>query len=129
VPLRHVGIDAPVHEIKAELFKALGHPVRVRLLELLVPGEQAVSALLAVTELEASHLSQHLGVLRRSGVVTARREGNSVAYQLAHPAVADLLADAKRFLLGVLDQRREALEELEELPSVQPSRRNPAGSR
>lgn len=129
MPLRHVGIDAPVHEIKAELFKALGHPVRVRLLELLVPGEQPVSTLLAETGLEASHLSQHLGVLRRSGVVMARREGNSVAYELAHPAVADLLADSRRFLLGVLDQRREALEELAELPSVQRSRPATSGSR
>ena len=65
MPFRSLSPDSPIHELKAELFKALGHPVRVRLLELLVPGERAVSGLLGDTGAEASLLSQHLAVLRR----------------------------------------------------------------
>ncbi|MGO1317122.1 MAG: ArsR/SmtB family transcription factor, partial [Cellulomonadaceae bacterium] len=70
VPLRQYGVDQPLHEIKAELFKSLAHPARVRALELLSDGERPVSELLAETGMEASHLSQHLSVLRRAGVVT-----------------------------------------------------------
>ncbi|HEY3438060.1 MAG TPA: metalloregulator ArsR/SmtB family transcription factor [Actinotalea sp.] len=106
--------DTPIHELKAELFKALAHPVRVRLLELLVPGERAVSDLLADTGLEASHLSQHLAVLRRSRVVLARRDGNSVRYRLADPSVADLLTAARTFLLSTLTGTRAALTDLEQ---------------
>lgn len=103
----------PIHEIKADLFKALAHPIRVRVLELLADGERGVSELLADTGFEASHLSQHLAVLRRAGVVLSRREGSTVHYRLAHPAVAELLADARTFLLAALDQTRVALADLE----------------
>lgn len=102
----------PVHVRKAELFRALAHPVRVRLLELLVDGEQPVSDLLAETGLEASHLSQHLAVLRRTGVATARREGNAVHYRLAHPSVADLLTAARTFLVDSLQGQLALLDDL-----------------
>lgn len=104
----------PVHVLKADLFRALGHPVRVRLLELLVEGERPVSELLAATGLEASHLSQHLGVLRRTGVVAARRAGNSVHYRLAHPSVAELLGAARTFLLSTLQDTLAVLDDLAE---------------
>src|SRR5690625_7521719 len=68
--------------MKAELFKALAHPVRIRALELLCEGDRTVSALLAEIGIEASHLSQHLGVLRRADVVRKARQGNSVTYTL-----------------------------------------------
>ncbi|MFP5347673.1 MAG: ArsR/SmtB family transcription factor [Actinomycetes bacterium] len=109
-----LGGEAPIHEIKADLFKALAHPVRVRVLELLVEGEQGVSDLLAETGMEPSHLSQHLAVLRRAGVVVANREGNAVRYRLAHEAVADLLAGARTFLVSTLGQTRELLAGLED---------------
>lgn len=106
--------ETPLHEIKADLFKALGHPLRVRVLELLAAGERPVSALLAETRLEASHLSQHLAVLRRTGLVTARRDGNAVHYALAHPSVAELMTAARTFLLDSLAGTRAALADLEE---------------
>ncbi|MCL3861930.1 metalloregulator ArsR/SmtB family transcription factor [Actinotalea sp. K2] len=116
MPLRTTPSDLPIHEIKAELFKALGHPLRVRVLELLIPGERAVSDLLEATGLEASHLSQHLAVLRRTGLVVARREGNAVHYRHAHPGVADLLTAARTVLLSTLAGTRDALADLEENP-------------
>jgi ArsR family transcriptional regulator len=103
----------PIYEIKAELFKALGHPARIRVLELLVDGERQVSDLLAETGMEASHLSQQLAVLRRAGVVVQRREGNAVHYRLSDPSVTALLSAAKAFLLSSLDHTRTALAGLE----------------
>lgn len=103
--------DAPLYEIKADLFKALAHPVRVHILELLVAadGPCAVSGLLQALDIEASLLSQHLSVLRRHHVVTSTRVGNAVTYELAHPQVADLLAIARSFLLERLASEQEQL--------------------
>ena len=80
--------QTPLYEIKANLFKALAHPARIRILELLAaaPDNTApVSYLLAETGLEPSHLSQHLGTLRRHGVVTSVRTANVVTYRLLIP--------------------------------------------
>nr|WP_156875761.1 metalloregulator ArsR/SmtB family transcription factor [Ornithinimicrobium pekingense] len=103
--------DAPLYEIKANLFKALAHPARVRILEILVAagGPCPVSDLLDALGLEASLLSQHLAVLRRHHVVTSTRSGNAVTYELAHPQVADLLAVARSFLLDRLTTQQKQL--------------------
>lgn len=91
----------PLYEIKANLFKALAHPARIRALEILVdsPDRSAtVAQLLDAMHIEASHLSQHLRVLRRHGVVTSQRRASHVDYTLAHPGVAELLSIARQFL-------------------------------
>lgn len=113
MPLQQLGPDTPIHEIKADLFKALGHPARVRVLELLTQGEQPVSQLLTATGMEGSHLSQHLSVLRRANVVAARRAGNSVHYRLTDPSVEKLLGAARAFLLSSLSRTRDVLGDLE----------------
>ncbi len=96
--------------MKADFFKTLGHPVRVRVLELLSHRQHAVSEMVAEIGVEAAHLSQQLSILRRAGLVTARREGLSVTYELASPQVADLLATARVILNGVVSGQAEALE-------------------
>lgn len=115
----HRAATVPIHEMKADLFKALAHPLRVRALELLAEGEQPVSALLADMGIEASHLSQHLAVLRRAGVVIGVREGNTVTYALADPSVADMLAAARTFLLRRLDATTGALAGLADTSSAE----------
>ncbi|MEA2594514.1 MAG: hypothetical protein QOF01_983 [Thermomicrobiales bacterium] len=80
---------------KAELFKALGHPVRVRILELLRASERTVSELQAQLEIEASSVSQQLAVLRSRQLVIGRREGTSVYYRVNDPQVFDLLDIAR----------------------------------
>ena len=72
----------PVHEVKANLFRVLGHPARVRILELLREGERSVGALQAELGLDSGGTSQHLAALRRIGLVTSRREGTSVYYRV-----------------------------------------------
>lgn len=99
----------PLYQAKAEFFRMLGHPVRIRVLELLQDGPRPVRDLLADTEVEASNLSQQLAVLRRSGIVTSHREGSSVVYALAGPDVADLLRTARRILTDLNDERAQLL--------------------
>lgn len=99
----------PLSEVKAELFKALGHPARVRVLEVLATGEHTVSEMQPLVGIESSHLSQQLGVLRRTGVVSTRKEGPTVVYSLKDAAVADLLAAARQVLLVTLADTRELL--------------------
>jgi len=111
MPLTALG--QPVYEAKAELFKSLGHPVRIRVLELLAAGERPVSDLLAETGVEASTLSQHLAVLKRSGLVDSTRKANSVTYRLADPVVTDFLAAARAVLAATLGRARQTLEDLE----------------
>lgn len=115
-PIRHgmdqVGdIQRPLYEVKANLFKGLAHPVRVRVLEVVSahPGV-SVSELLADTGLEPSHLSQHLSVLRRHHLVVGERRGSQVFYSLAYPQVADLLAVARSLLIDILQTTRQQLE-------------------
>jgi ArsR family transcriptional regulator len=97
---------------KAEFFKMLGHPVRIRVLELLQDGPKAVRDLLAEIEVEAPNLSQQLAVLRRSGIVTANREGATVVYALAGGDVADLMRAARRILTEMLAGQNQLLDEL-----------------
>ncbi|WP_188309637.1 ArsR/SmtB family transcription factor [Streptomyces sp. CBMA123] len=101
-----------VYQAKAEFFRMLGHPVRIRVLELLQAGPTPVHCLLAELEVEPSSLSQQLAVLRRSGIVTATRDGSTVVYALAGGDVADLLRAARRILTGLLADRNTLLAEL-----------------
>ena len=98
--------------MKAEFFKTLGHPVRIRVLELLSIREHSVSELLAEIEIEPASLSQQLAVLRRATLVTTRKEGSTVHYSVTSPRVPELLAVARAILTGVLSGQIELLEDL-----------------
>lgn len=98
-----------IPRLKAEFFKTLGHPLRIRVLELLTPGEQSVADLLAALDVEQPHLSQQLGVLRRAGFVVTRREGPHILYALADERLVDLLAVSKQILLDMLTTTRDEL--------------------
>src|SRR5918994_2584032 len=80
---------------KAEFFKALGHPVRIRLLEVLRHGERSVQELQAALDLDQSTVSQQLAVLRAKHVVTARKEGTTVRYAVRDARVGALLDVAR----------------------------------
>jgi DNA-binding transcriptional ArsR family regulator len=106
-------LPVPRHEAKAELFRTLGNPVRIRVLELLSERDHAVHELLASMEIEPSALSQQLGVLRRAGIVRQRRAGGEVRYELMIPSIQELLAAARTtlgFLLADQAQLRADLE-------------------
>jgi ArsR family transcriptional regulator len=88
----------PIADAKADLFKALAHPARVRVLELLADRELTVGELAEATGLELSHLSQQVTVLRRAGIVDSRRVRNNVICTLRDPQAAELLGVARRLL-------------------------------
>lgn len=106
-------MDGPVFERKAELFKALAHPARIRALEVLVDRERSVSDLQPEVGIESSHLSQQLAVLRRAGLVTTRKEGTTVFYAIKDPLLVELLAVARRLLIAALEETRGLLAELD----------------
>ena len=87
---------------KAELFKALGHPVRIRILELLRSGELTVSELQAQLQIESSSVSQQLAVLRTRQLVVGRKEGTSAFYRVSDALVFDLLDTARSIFEGQL---------------------------
>ncbi|MDZ4826552.1 MAG: metalloregulator ArsR/SmtB family transcription factor [Actinomycetota bacterium] len=103
----------PLAAIKADLFRALAHPARIRVLEILAGGECSVGELQPQVGIEASHLSQQLGVLRRAGLVTTRKEATSVIYAIRDPEVVRLLDAAKRVLINSLSESQELLAELQ----------------
>ncbi|HKS48578.1 MAG TPA: metalloregulator ArsR/SmtB family transcription factor [Amycolatopsis sp.] len=105
-------MSRPLYQLKAEFFKTLGHPARIRVLELLSEREQAVAEMLPEVGIEAANLSQHLAVLRRQGLVVTRKEGSAVFYSLTSPDVAELLAVARRILTEVLSGQVELLDDL-----------------
>lgn len=106
-------IDQPLYVAKAELFRSLGHPVRIRILELLVTGEKSVSSLLAEIGIEPSSLSQHLNVLKATGLVVSSRKGNGVIYRVTDVSVNDFLASARVVLASTLGRTRATLAHLE----------------
>jgi ArsR family transcriptional regulator len=102
----------PIYRAKADLFRTLGHPVRIRVLELLQDGPKVVRELLEDLEIESSSLSQQLAVLRRAGLVTSSRKGNAVIYQLSTPDIAQLLLAGRGILAAVWTGQGELLAEL-----------------
>lgn len=113
-------MQLPLYQVKAEFFRMLGHPVRIRVLELLQGGPLPVRDLLTDIGIEASSLSQQLSVLKRSGIVVSYRERGSVLYALASNDVADLLRMARRILTVLLTDREGVLAQLRETDAVAP---------
>lgn len=104
-------MPVPLYQIKAEFFRTLGHPVRIRVLELLGDGPLPVRELLAQVEVEAAAMSQQLAVLRRAGIVTKLPDGR---YSMAGPDVAELMRAARHFLTHMLAGQSELLDALRE---------------
>jgi ArsR family transcriptional regulator len=108
-----VTVSRPLYQLKAEFFKTLGHPSRIRVLELLSEREHSVAEMLPEVGIEPANLSQQLAVLRRANlVVVTRKDGSTVYYALTSPHVAELLAVARRILSGVLSGQADLLRDL-----------------
>ena len=103
----------PIDKLKAEFFKTLGHPARIRILELLSEGDRSVGELMPKLGLESSHLSQQLAVLRRTGMVIARKQGNNVIYSIASKDMSELLLLARKVLTGLLTDQMVLLKDLQ----------------
>ena len=102
----------PVYALKAEFFRALGHPVRIRLLQLLREGERSVGDLQAALALDSGATSQQLALLRKQGLLEARREGTSVYYRVKDPRTLELLELAKAIISANLEAGQALLGDL-----------------
>jgi ArsR family transcriptional regulator len=105
-------MSVPLYQAKAEFFRTLGHPARIRVLELLSERDHAVHELLDEVDIEASNLSQQLAVLRRAGLVAARRDSGEVVYSLLVPEVRDLLLAGRTILGKVIEEQLPLRREL-----------------
>jgi ArsR family transcriptional regulator len=102
----------PIYTLKAEFFRTLGHPVRVRLLQLLREGERTVGDLQAALDLDSSGTSQQLAALRKQGLVASRREGTNVYYRVKDRRTLELLELAKRIIAANLEEGQALLDGL-----------------
>lgn len=114
-------MGVPLYEAKADLFRTLAHPARIRVLELLSDRDHAVHELLAEIALEPPSLSQQLAVLRRMGLVRQQRVGGEVVYSIVVPQTRDLLVAARLVLRGLLADQAELEQALQPQPVVDPA--------
>jgi DNA-binding transcriptional ArsR family regulator len=105
-------IAGELQTFKAQFFRALAHPTRIRMLEILVRGGRTVQELQTALTLDQPLVSQQLAVLRNQGIVSARKEGLSVRYALRDPLVGELLDLARRIFNNQLGNSRGLLREL-----------------
>jgi ArsR family transcriptional regulator len=87
-----------VNKMTAELFKTIGHPVRIKILHLLQGGERCVCEMIEEIDIEQSNFSQHLGILKKQGLLDSRKEGQRVIYWIAYPSVMQLIDAAEQTL-------------------------------
>jgi ArsR family transcriptional regulator len=115
-------MTAPIYQVKAEFFRTLGHPARIRILEVLQGGERPVNELIPEVGIEASHLSQQLGVMRRAGIIQSRKAGSNVYYSVGDPKLFELLDVAKRIITSSLAESQLLLKQMEAtgLPQTHP---------
>lgn len=105
-------MPSDLQAFKAQFFRALAHPVRVKLLELLVRGDRTVQEIQHALGLDQPVVSQQLAILRNRGIVTSQKTGLSVKYTLRDPAVGELLAVARRIFGNHMIDTQVMLREL-----------------
>jgi DNA-binding transcriptional ArsR family regulator len=103
-----------LRNFKSDFFKALSHPARIKILELLRPGELSVTELQDGLGIEASSVSQHLSVLRHKNIVETRKVSTTVYYRVSDTEIFELLDVARRIFNNQLINTRSTLEQLEE---------------
>lgn len=113
----------PIRQFKAEFFRALGHPARLKILEFLQTGEKSVTELQNLLELEPSAVSQQLAVLRSKNIVEARKAGTTVLYRVRDPQIFELLNVARRIFNNHLIDTQAMLAQLNEETPAQPLKR------
>lgn len=107
-------LNLKLQQFKADFFKALGHPLRIRILELLAEGDKNVNELQTLIGSEGSAVSQQLSILRTKNIVYGTKEGNRVCYSLRDPMIIDLLATARQIFNNHLIHAISMLDEINE---------------
>jgi DNA-binding transcriptional ArsR family regulator len=95
--------------LKAEVFKAMGHPLRLGVIELLQGGEKCVCEIVEEVGTEISNVSKHLSVLKKAGIVADRRDGLKIMYRLTMPCALDFARCVENVVIKRLDEQRSAM--------------------
>jgi ArsR family transcriptional regulator len=111
-----------LRQFKAEFFKALAHPLRIRILELLRNGPLSVTQIQAATGVAGSSVSQQLAVLRGRNVVATERHGTTIIYRVADAELFELLDAARRIFNAHLSDSVGLLRLVEEEQAVEARR-------
>lgn len=108
-------MNLDIQQFKADFFKALAHPLRIKILEILSQGDKSVNEILELLELEGSAVSQQLSILRTKNIVIGNKEGNRVIYSLRDPAIIELLSVAKKIFNNHLIDTITILDKVKEM--------------
>lgn len=106
-------------EIEAEFFRAIAHPTRIEILELLRQGEHCVHELIEALGEKQANLSQHLAILRKQGLVVSRKDGVKRVYSVPHPEVFRLISTASAILEKRLHETAAVLSNLKASTGVE----------
>ncbi|MBI4964065.1 MAG: winged helix-turn-helix transcriptional regulator [Desulfomonile tiedjei] len=95
--------------LKAEVFKALGHPIRLGIVEFLHQGEVCVCEIVERVGTEMSNVSKHLGILKKAGIVADRRDGLKIMYSLTMPCAVDFAHCVEGVVIKRLEDQRSVM--------------------
>ncbi len=103
-----------IAQYKADIFKAIAHPTRIRILELLRNGEHCVCDIFEQLNVEQANTSQHLALMKKQGVLQSRKEGLRVIYSIKYPEIIELLKLADQILFKQANETMKAFESFTE---------------
>ena len=98
-----------VIKLTADFFKILSHPVRIEILHLLKKGERCVCDIIEDINIEQSNLSQHLGLMKKQGIIESRKDGQKVICRIAYPSVMNVVSAAEKTLSEQIDHSQSIL--------------------
>lgn len=104
--------DDLVCKMTAEVFKSLAHPARIKILKMLADQERCVCEIIPEVGIEQSNLSQHLGILKKQGIIDCRKEGTKVIYFVLYPSIFEVVGLVEKILLDQLSQTQSLLQRL-----------------
>ena len=87
-----------VVKLTADFFKTLAHPARIKILHCLEKGERCVCDIIEEVDIEQSNLSQHLGTMKKQGIIDSRKDGQKVIYRIVYLSVLDVVGAAEKTL-------------------------------
>ncbi len=101
-----------VTRLTSEFLKSMAHPVRISILRFLTPGERCVCELITDIDIEQSNLSQHLGILKKQGIIDSRKEGTKVFYRILHPSVLEVIKAVEKTIGDQISESQSLLRQL-----------------
>lgn len=101
--------EAMVTQMMADMFKALSHPMRVKIIQAVGDKEPCACELVRQLGIEQSNLSQHLSILKARGILTSRKEGQKVFYRVLFPEILEVIDSAEKTLREQIQHRQRLL--------------------